>query len=254
MSTERTLLCLSFLAAEDLSDDQFRFVVLTSAGTVRRPNSELEPALGILQNTPESGAAASVCLVGKSKFVSNGAIAIGKYISPEYVSAADAGKGQDAGANMVMAKGLVLEAPDAEDSLGSCLVLPFSPTVVGLNGQVPVTQGLVSVIATAGAATYTAAQLLGGLILRDPAGGARSDVSPTAALIIAAIAQGAAGNQFRFTIRNTADAAETITLTAGTDATLSGTMTIAQNNSKEFLCVVTAATTVTIYSLGTIVF
>jgi len=117
----------------------------------------------------------------------------------------------------------------------------------------------VSTITTAGAATYTAAQLIGGLILRDPAGGARSDVTPTAAAIIAALAENqagvapVAGSAFEFTIRNTADAAETITVTAGTDVTLSGTMTIAQNNSKRFLCVVTSASTVTIYSLGTVV-
>lgn len=112
---------------------------------------------------------------------------------------------------------------------------------------------VVSTITSASAATYTAAQLLGGLILRDPAGSARSDVTPTAALILAALDAPVTGQSFEFTIRNTADAAETITVTAGTDVTLSGTMTIAQNNSKRFLCVVTGATTVSIYSLGTVV-
>lgn len=107
---------------------------------------------------------------------------------------------------------------------------------------------------TAGVVTYTAAELLGGFILRDPNGGARSDVSPTALLIIAAIENFQIGSSFEFTIRNTADAAEEITLTAGTGVTLSGTMTIGQNDSKRFLVVVTAATTVTIYSLGTVVF
>ena len=107
--------------------------------------------------------------------------------------------------------------------------------------------------ATVGVVTYTAAQLLGGLILRDPNGAGRSDVSPTAALIIAALGNYQVGSSFEFTIRNTADAAETITLTAGAGVTLSGTMTIAQNNSKRFKVVVTASTTVTIYSLGTFV-
>jgi len=124
---------------------------------------------------------------------------------------------------------------------------------------VPLGFTTVTTDATAGARTYTAAELLGGLILRDPAGGARDDVTPTAAAIIAALALNQAGkapiagSSFEFTIRNTADAAETITVTAGTDVTLSGTMTIAQNNTKRFLCVVTSATTVTIYSLGTVV-
>lgn len=108
---------------------------------------------------------------------------------------------------------------------------------------------------TAGAVTYTAAQILGGLILRDPNGSGRSDVTPTATLIVAAIPDAKVGSSFEFTIRNTADAAETITVTAGTGVTLSGTMTIAQNNTKRFLAVVTSVTSpaVTVYSLGTIV-
>src|SRR5687767_6983163 len=93
---------------------------------------------------------------------------------------------------------------------------------------------------TAGAVTYTAAALLGGLILRDPNGAGRSDVTPTATQILAEMEDCAVGTSFTFVIRNTADAAETITLTAGTGVTLSGTMTIAQSNSKEFRAVVTA--------------
>lgn len=114
---------------------------------------------------------------------------------------------------------------------------------------------------TAAALTYTAAQLMGGLILRDPNGSGRSDVSPTAALLVSALGgKGSgceAGTSFEFTIRNTADAAETITVTAGSGATLSGTMTIAQSNSKRFLVVVTNAAlgseAYTVYSLGTVV-
>lgn len=111
----------------------------------------------------------------------------------------------------------------------------------------------VSNITTGGVVTYTAAQLLGGLILRDPNGASRSDVTPTAADIIAALNKPATGAAFEFTIRNTANGAETITLTAGSDVTLSGTMTIAQNNSKRFVAVVTSPTEVTVYSLGTVV-
>lgn len=114
-----------------------------------------------------------------------------------------------------------------------------------------------STLTTAGVVTYTAAQLLGGLILRDPNGAGRSDVTPTATQILA-LFEGKAtiGQGFRFTIRNTADAAETITVTAGSGVTLSGTMTIAQNNSKDFVAVITAIGTpaVTVYSLGTVVF
>lgn len=110
--------------------------------------------------------------------------------------------------------------------------------------------------ATAGAVTYTATEFVGGLILRDPNGAGRSDVTPTAADIIAFMGKPSVqtGASFKVHIRNTADAAETITVTAGTGVTLSGTMTIAQNNAKDFLCVVTSPTTVTLYSLGTVVF
>lgn len=249
MSTENGVLDLPYEAAEDLSSSQYHFVVLNSSGKVRLPDSADEIAEGILQNAPGSGEAARVRIIGDSKCKANAALTIGKMVSPEYVGATDAGKAQDAGTKWKAARAIVIEAAGAEDDLARVrLIGPFpqgSGTLIG--------QTTASTVSTAGAATYTAAQLLGGLILRDPAGGARSDVTPTAALIIAAITQAGVGNSFEFTIRNTADAAETITVTAGTGVTLSGTMTIAQDNSKRFLCVVTASTTVTIYSLGTVV-
>jgi len=112
----------------------------------------------------------------------------------------------------------------------------------------------VSTISTAAAVTYTAAQVTGGFILRDPNGGGRSDVTPTAEALLELL-NPVIGSGFVFTIRNTADAAETITVTAGTGVTLSGTMTVAQNNSKEFLVVCTNAAkgsaAFTVYSLGT---
>lgn len=118
----------------------------------------------------------------------------------------------------------------------------------------------VTTLATAGAVTLTAAQVLGGLVLRDPAGANRADLLPTAAAVQAYLAQDGVnpivGSAYEFTIRNTADLAETITVTTNTGLTLSGTMTIAQNNSKRFLAVFTAVggtPTMTVYSLGTVV-
>ena len=110
--------------------------------------------------------------------------------------------------------------------------------------------------ATAGARTYTAAEMLGGYIARDPAGASRSDVTATAALIVAAVQDAEVGSSFTFFINNTADAAETITLTAGTGVTLSGTMTIAQNDGRSFLVVMTNVTgsseAVTVYDIGSL--
>ena len=115
----------------------------------------------------------------------------------------------------------------------------------------------VSTLATAGNLTLTAAQVLGGLILRDPNGGARTDTLPTAALLAAAINGVFVGSAFEFTIRNTADAAETITVAVGTGGTGSGTLTIAQNNTKRFAIVFTdvdaGEEAYTLYSLGTVV-
>lgn len=118
-------------------------------------------------------------------------------------------------------------------------------------------------ITTAGAATYTAQQVLSGLILRDPAGAGRSDVMPTAALLLAEIEARLGGDApiglcFEFVIRNDADAAETITLTPGTGGSVTGggTMTIAQNNSKRFRVRVTGvggSAAYLVYSLGTVV-
>lgn len=116
-------------------------------------------------------------------------------------------------------------------------------------------------ITTAGAATYTIAQLLTGYVRRDCTGASRSDVTPTAALVVAAFAAifGAAsvGMVIEFTIKNTSDAAETITVTGGTGGTVVGTATIAQNNSKRFRLELTNVTATTeayrLDSLGTVV-
>ena len=251
MSTENKVLDLGYKAAEDLSGDQFHFVILDpTTGNVRRPDSAVEVPIGILQNKPKANEIADVMLIGISKSCVNGAVVIGDFVKPEYVAATDAGKGEKAGTNWKYARAIVTEAASAEDELASVLLCgPFplgSGTLIG--------QTVATVEVTAGAHTYSAAELLGGLILRDPTDADRSDPTDTAVNIIAAIKQVGVGNSFEFTIINTADAAETITVGAGTDVTLSGTMTIAQSNAKRFLCLVTAATTVTIYSLGTVTF
>lgn len=120
--------------------------------------------------------------------------------------------------------------------------------------QYLLTETTLATLTTAGAVTYTAAQVLGGLILRDPNGASRTDIMPTAAQIIAEMGANNVGASFEFAIRNTADAAETITIGGTpTGVTYSGTMTIAQNNTKTFKVVVTSPTTVTVYSMGTFV-
>lgn len=172
-------------------------------------------------------------------------------------------RGQNLVANSV-GRAIAVTSNSGVQSIGKALTSgvagDFGYVLLNISNQVstaPISNTTVSTLATAGVETYTAAQLLGGLILRDPNGAGRNDVTPTAAQIVAAIAGAAVGHSFEFTIRNTADAAETITVTAGAGVTLSGTMTIAQNNTKRFLAVLTnvGSTTeaVTIYSIGTFV-
>jgi hypothetical protein len=109
---------------------------------------------------------------------------------------------------------------------------------------------------TAGNVTYTAAELIGGLILRDPNGANRTDVTPTAANIIGAISNASTGTSFEFYMKNTADTNESIGFSAGSNVTIvyDGTPSITENTTGTFLVVITNATSgseaVSIYWLG----
>jgi predicted RecA/RadA family phage recombinase len=91
--------------------------------------------------------------------------------------------------------------------------------------------------ATAGPQTYTAADILGRTIVRDPNGASRTDVLPTAALLVAALPGVRIGDTVDCLIINGADAAETITLNAGSGGGFDANQTaasrlIGQNASK----------------------
>lgn len=101
----------------------------------------------------------------------------------------------------------------------------------------------VSTITDAGAATLTAAQVIGGLICRDPAGASRTDTLPTAALLVAGMKDPAIGDVVQCTIINDADAAETITIAAGSGGAFAGqpaaSKVIAQNASGRLMIRIT---------------
>jgi hypothetical protein len=109
-------------------------------------------------------------------------------------------------------------------------------------------------VGTAGNVTYTAAQFLGGLLIRDCAGAARSDTTPTAAQIIEGLTVSGrppvVGNAVEILIRNTSAGAFAVTLLAGAGVILAGTMTIAQNENRKFLVMVGTGGAVTVTSLG----
>jgi predicted RecA/RadA family phage recombinase len=91
--------------------------------------------------------------------------------------------------------------------------------------------------ATAGAVTLTAAEVLSGIYVRDCAGAARTDTLPTAALLVAAVPQAKVGDLIRLYVVNGSDAAETLTIAAGTGGAFDANQTAAsqvvpQNASK----------------------
>ncbi len=244
MATEQKILDVSMVAAEDLSADQYKFVVRTSTGC-RKPTSVLEIPDGVLQGGVKQGGPAVIRKLGISKVQTGGAIAMGGF-----VQTASDGRGVSTQNNYGFIVGVCLEPADTADDIASVMLIP--PSWSKTFGLTTVTN-----INNAGAGTYSAAALRGGFITRDTNGGSRTDTTGTAATIVASIPGCIVGSSFEFTVRNTAGAAETITVAGGTGVTMSGTATIAQGNSKRFLLVVTNSTTgneaVTVYSLGTVV-
>lgn len=95
-------------------------------------------------------------------------------------------------------------------------------------------------INTAGAVTVTAAQLLAGTIVADPNGAGRTYTLPTAALLVAAMVAAGhcqVGSTLTCMIVNGADAAEVITIAAGTGGAFDANQTatsrvIEQNRTK----------------------
>jgi len=72
----------------------------------------------------------------------------------------------------------------------------------------------------------------------------------TAANIINAIPNAFVGQSYLLKIRNSSGSANTATITTNTGVTLTGTMTIAQTVTRDFIVTVTSATTVTLQSIG----
>lgn len=101
-------------------------------------------------------------------------------------------------------------------------------------------------ITTAGAGTYTAANLATGRILRDPNGAARTDTTDTATNLITGLGLTADYTERDVLVVNTADAAELITLAGGTGVTLKGAITIAQNTATRLAIMRTGVGAVTI--------
>lgn len=75
MAYEHNILPFSWSAGADLSAKQYYAVQLTTTETITVADATVR-CIGILQNDPTSGQAASVCLLGISKAVTDGTTAI----------------------------------------------------------------------------------------------------------------------------------------------------------------------------------
>jgi hypothetical protein len=109
-------------------------------------------------------------------------------------------------------------------------------------------------VGTAGPVTYTKEQFLGGMIIRDCAGAARSDTTPTAAAIIEGMTVSgrapAVGNYCELYLRNTSAGAFAVTLLAGAGVILAGTMVVPQSQTGKYLVTVGASGVVTVTCVG----
>ena len=94
----------TFVAGEDLSSAQFKFVTLESDGQVDLADSAGENCIGVLMNKPTAGKAATVAMTGRVLVEAGGTIANGASVA----AAADGQAVTAATGNIVM--GYAMEA------------------------------------------------------------------------------------------------------------------------------------------------
>jgi hypothetical protein len=101
-------------------------------------------------------------------------------------------------------------------------------------------------------ATMTAAQVGGAAVVAfENTGVTPGNLQfPTAAALFAGVHNAQVGQGYLLKIRNSSSGANTATITTNTGITLAGTMTIAQNTTRDFLVTLTSATAVAVNSLG----
>lgn len=105
----------------------------------------------------------------------------------------------------------------------------------------------------AGAATLTAAQITGGIVLGNPGASAAAYTLPTAALLDALLVNAKVDSSFDFSVINVdGNTSGVITMTAGTGWTIVGLATIAATagTTHRYRCRKTATGAWTLYSLS----
>jgi len=130
MTTENVLFTITKEAAADLSDHQFRYVILDINGKAAKPTAATDVPFGILQNAPESGQEARIAPLGGgglSKVVLGASLVTpNAIVALEYVSGSDTGKAK-AIASTAYPAGILVEG-GAEDDLGSVILAAMTVT------------------------------------------------------------------------------------------------------------------------------
>lgn len=110
----------TFVAAADLSAKQFYIVKLDSSSNgVALSAAATDTSIGVLQNTPASGEAATVRFLGTSKVVAGAAITKGAYVTAD-----SSGKGAATTTDRDNAIGIALEAAAADGDIFEIMLLP----------------------------------------------------------------------------------------------------------------------------------
>lgn len=87
MATESTQVCVTYLASVDLSSWQYKAVKFTTTDrTVDKADADNDPSIGILQNKPTAGQAATVCIAGESKAVFGATLTAGAVVECQVTS------------------------------------------------------------------------------------------------------------------------------------------------------------------------
>lgn len=114
---------LTFKAGGDLSAKQYYFVKLSAENTVVVCAGTTDIPIGVVQNKPESGEAATVRILGKTKVNADAALTVGALIgcaadgqAAPYVNGTDTTK---------YPRGIVTKAADNAGEIAEALLAPF---------------------------------------------------------------------------------------------------------------------------------
>ena len=118
MALESNLTCISAEAGSDLSAAQYTFVAMASDGAVDQTSSATAAIVGVLQNDPAAGKAATVAVAGVTKLVASAAIASGAEVGVQ-----TGGKCRTASTG-VRRHGVALTAAATDGDIIEVLLLP----------------------------------------------------------------------------------------------------------------------------------